>query len=884
MNAMAEWRRVGVMAAFALAAGAVGAAEFFVPGGKDLAVTNFARTALPANSLCIVQCEAKRLGPGCVLFGTGNASCDDNSSWTDWKREMVVFRTPVGVDGQCARFGTYNTASGACFRAVSVSPATAEYAACGGLVLGHGASVVGHVYSFSAQFGSVGRTDSRPLLHWRGAFFNTHRICMSRNSEIVYRHALDGRHLLSGELTVGAIHRGGSFGIEVSKDGADWTSLHVMTNATSVSLRVPSSFFPARELFVRLRGVEGGGLQVNSYSLMATIDGAPAFAAGSTRYRAADGTVVAECRPPALYADGYGELVSETDGISMWRASSGWKVARRRAVPSASAKGVVVRAAANEAESVQLVVTPSAALADVRVACGDLHMARTGAVLPASAVEIRRVGYVTVSQATDMYGGCGDWPDPLPPQDASPLPVKAGDNQPFWITVSVPRDARAGRYAGALSVEAVRTDGKRVSAAVPFGVEVFGFALPDEPTLRSSFGINPVVVGKWHHARTDAERRKTIERYWRQYSAYRISPGRPAPFDSWEPEWDKSAGAGNPEKWEPVFKWDAWDASMAHAFGTYHFSAFNAKPWRFWHGFGRSFGKPDLAGLKADHPAYPVLLRKYLKGVGDHLREKGWADKAYIYWYDEPTEDVYPNVIEGMKVLKETMPGVKRLLTEQPESALLGNVDIWCPMPHYIHTKHEAACRAAGETFWWYLCTEPKAPYFGEFIDRPGAELRLWGWASWKSGIKGILMWSATYWTSTAAYPDPAHPQDPYEDAMAWVGGGQAKPGERKPWGNGDGRFLYPPRKCVETAADDKAALVAEDPVPSLRLAMVRDGVEDYEYLVRLKSLDPSHPLLAVPPEIQETDTRYNTDPAAMESRRLEIARAIERLTKGTRP
>ena len=90
--------------------------------------------------------------------------------------------------------------------------------------------------------------------------------------------------------------------------------------------------------------------------------------------------------------------------------------------------------------------------------------------------------------------------------------------------------------------------------------------------------------------------------------------------------------------------------------------------------------------------------------------------------------------------------------------------------------------------------------------------------------------------------------------------------------------------KCVETAGDDKAAFVADDPVPTVRLAMVRDGVEDYEYLAMLKSLAPSHPLLAVPPEIHETDTRYNTDPAAMESRRLEIARAIEHLTKGTRP
>ena len=91
------------------------------------------------------------------------------------------------------------------------------------------------------------------------------------------------------------------------------------------------------------------------------------------------------------------------------------------------------------------------------------------------------------------------------------------------------------------------------------------------------------------------------------------------------------------------------------------------------------------------------------------ILQKRWEDKAFIYWYDEPTQNTYTNVIAGMKLLKETMPGVKRLLTEQPEKELLGNVDIWCPMPHYLHTEHESTCRKVGEEFWWYLCTEPKA-------------------------------------------------------------------------------------------------------------------------------------------------------------------------------
>ena len=867
------------LAAALLAASSVAAGETRVPGKDGLSVVFGDKTGVAPNSLSLMKCEAKRLGAGTVLCGTGEVSCDDSSSWDGWKRKCVIFRTSAGSDAQRPRVGTYNSPSGALFRNIALGRAVAEYSRFGDVELGHGETMDGNSYCFESQFGSDGHTDSRALERWKNAFFNTDRISMSRNSEIVYRHRVGRRRLLSGEVTFGAIHRGGSIAVEVSKNGREYLRLYTLTNATSVTVPVPEKFFPSQELFVRLCGVEGGGLQLKTYGLAAQVDGEALCAAGSTIYRDAKGEIAGRCAAPALFESGYGELLPSCKGLSLWRASSGWKVSRRRAPPSATAKALTLRAAANEAESVQLVVTPAKALADIRVEAGALAMAGAGAVegveIPASAIEIRRVGYVPVRQASDVYGCRGDWPDPLPAQDATPLRVDGGRNQPFWITLNVPASARKGLYRGSLKVKAVFADGGETSGEVPFGLEVFGFSLPDTATLKSSFGINPVQLGKWHHARSDAEKRETLDRYYRVYSAYRISPGRPAPYDDWEPKWDKSAGADRPEKWEPVFNWAGWDAAMEKAFKVYRFNAFNMKPWRFWSGFGDAFSKSDIAGVGADHPAYSTLLRKYLKGVGDHLREKGWTDRAYIYWYDEPTVKSYPNVIEGMNLLKETMPGVKRLLTEQPEAALLGHTDIWCPMPHYMHTEHEQTCRDAGEEFWWYLCTEPKAPYFGEFIDRAGAELRLWGWASWKAKVKGILMWTSAYWTSAAAYPDPKKPQNPYEDAMSWVSGGQAGPGERKPWGNGDGRFIYPPLKCIETAGRSDAAFIAEEPVPTQRLAMVRDGVEDYEYLAILASLAPGHPLLEVPDEIHRTDTSYNIDPSAMEKRRLEIARAI---------
>ena len=119
-----------------------------------------------------------------------------------------------------------------------------------------------------------------------------------------------------------------------------------------------------------------------------------------------------------------------------------------------------------------------------------------------------------------------------------------------------------------------------------------------------------------------------------------------------------------------------------------------------------------------------------------HLRERGWLDKAFTYWFDEPDTKDYEFVVAGMKRLKAAAPGLKRLLTEQPEPALLGNVDIWCGLTPEWTRERVQARRAAGEQVWWYICCAPQAPYATEFIDHPGTELRLWPWQSWQYGVQ----------------------------------------------------------------------------------------------------------------------------------------------------
>ena len=343
-----------------------------------------------------------------------------------------------------------------------------------------------------------------------------------------------------------------------------------------------------------------------------------------------------------------------------------------------------------------------------------------------------------------------------------------------------------------------------------------------------------------------------------------------------------------PDKLTPEIDWAAWDKAMRRAIDHHHFNSFRLPIQGMGGGTFHARSEPSLLGYGESAPEYKAAFANYCRAVQEHLRENGWLDEAFVYWFDEPDPKDYAFVNNGFRKLKEAAPDIRRMLTEQVEPALVGGPDIWCPVtPNYNHDDAMKR-KALGERFWWYVCTGPKAPYCTLFIDHPATELRIWLWQTFKRGIDGILVWQTNYWTSSAAYPDPDRPQNPYEDPMGWTSGYSTPAGTRRAWGNGDGRFVYPP----EAAADAKPqAPVLDGPVDSIRWEMLRDGIEDYEYLTILARLLVSRGrrlplarraeltrLLTVPDEITASMTDFTKDPAPLELRRHAIAKAIEAL------
>ena len=296
-----------------------------------------------------------------------------------------------------------------------------------------------------------------------------------------------------------------------------------------------------------------------------------------------------------------------------------------------------------------------------------------------------------------------------------------------------------------------------------------------------------------------------------------------------------------------------------------------------------------FAGFEQGTEEYERLMGRYLRQMEENLAATGWLGKEYIYWFDEPGENDYPFVRETNALIKKHAPRLTTFLTEHVAGQDISDVtDISCTIWHKLDHEKIGRVNARGLEHWSYLCCWPKSPWISEFIDHDAINLRMWLWASYRHGLKGILIWETTYWNSQAASP-PGHLQNPWEEAMSFVSGYGWPLGKQTIWGNGDGRYFYPSNR--DPNHDQRPHL--ERPIPSLRLEILRDGIEDYEYLVMLeKALAAADPersriareaaaLLQIPEAIYKDEKSYSKNPQDILAHRKKVARAIEQLAAG---
>ena len=212
-------------------------------------------------------------------------------------------------------------------------------------------------------------------------------------------------------------------------------------------------------------------------------------------------------------------------------------------------------------------------------------------------------------------------------------------------------------------------------------------------------------------------------------------------------------------------------------------------------------------------------------------------------------------------MVKKRYPEIPTLTTAyiplDPKLMKQLNVDWNCPLtPRYDLAKADA-CRAEGLQVWAYVCLGPWYPYANWLPPYPLMEGRVLWWQAYQQKFDGFLYWGVNIW-SKKNNDRPIDPsKGPLLDWSITTGGTSYH------WLHGDGVLLYPGK---------------DGPIGSIRLANIRDGLEDYEYLWllanRCQSRDTARK--ACHPVTTALD-QFTRDPAVLRKTREEVAREIDR-------
>jgi len=264
------------------------------------------------------------------------------------------------------------------------------------------------------------------------------------------------------------------------------------------------------------------------------------------------------------------------------------------------------------------------------------------------------------------------------------------------------------------------------------------------------------------------------------------------------------------------------------------------------------------------------------------LVQKGWIDRAIIYIGDE-TDDF--KAVQGKaREIRRRWPKLRIMVGgSKPREELIGYVDVWDPITFGGQTYNfdpESVKRAIqrGEEVFWYTCVGPRAPFANIYNDHPLTAIRALWWQAWKYGVTGFEYWWFNYWRPNQALSRETPPW-PISRRDDWNS-------RAYDWANGDGLLVYPGPDGM--------------PLPSLRLGVVRDAIEDWEALFLLERaaemaaagtgvdragmVAEAQALLQVPPEITTDLTHWSKDEGIYWDYRHRVYELLGRLRSSLGP
>lgn len=547
--------------------------------------------------------------------------------------------------------------------------------------------------------------------------------------------------------------------------------------------------------------------------------------------------------------------------LAYWVESSYANVFQDAQRPANADTTVSWLAARHEYSSAQIVLRSTQAQTIQSVSFSDLVSGSNR--IAAANLKANFVEYVALSANSKNYPtsqlvrqGAGLYPDPLSSQPATS--VAANTSQAVWLTVYTPKNAAVGVYRGTVNI--VTAGGGTLT--VPISLEVANVTLPDANSVDAfdftqwSQASGYMMQGTHfadHNVFTDLYGvSKYVDKWWQLagqlgdvMQAHRINRLRVYPLFLLL---DGGSTLGADGRYR--FDWQLFDrfvqfyidrgnfkrfmgaSSLIKAKNTLQFLA------------NDSNGQLVIVERPYDSPEARNWLDQFVPALVAHLREKGWLASWWQGIGDEPDAAIFQSYSDMVQRFRAQAPGLQigdaYNNVEVMQYFATAGADTLVPMEWILESyRNQFDPPPSGKKLYFYTVGSQNGSYLNRQIDTPAWQGRSLFWLAYRRGATGYLHWALNNWLNpkTWQYLSPDG------------------------WGyKGETLVTYP----------DVSGFAIKS---SIRLANLREGVEDYELL---KILGAKNPALAQQyvGRIVSSGTQFSRDIKLMKTVRDAVLRA----------
>ncbi|MFL5358791.1 glycoside hydrolase domain-containing protein [Archangium sp.] len=462
--------------------------------------------------------------------------------------------------------------------------------------------------------------------------------------------------------------------------------------------------------------------------------------------------------------------------------------------------------------------------------------------------------FLDITQRSTLDSTPGRWPDGLVPDTdetvgekrrAFPFNVPAGEARGIWVDVLVPMNAPPGPYKGTVVVRA--DDG--YEAKVQVHLTVVDATLPSTASLRTAFLLWPPHVCRAFTGTPDCGPDTLVpllQMFHRMALEHRISLASAFPRLPGQATWD-------------LPDWETFEAR--------------------WGPFLDGTASSRLPGARMTSWQYlGPATAEGLTDFQEEARSRDWLSRAFDYVGDEPPYGIsFEALAQRGALSRQAVPEVSTLLTstvtDLEKHDLVGLIDTLVVLVNYMEgtqppyvgnqvERYQDFVSLPHRELWLYqscmsqgcvaqepaLENQPGQGWPSYMIDRPATKARALEWVSFLEGATGELYYQTVGMLSTA-----------------WTNQFRFN-------GNGDGTLFYP--GTPSTIGGTTAV-----PLPSIRLKLIRLGIQDYEWLEAVSDAGDPGFARGVARRLIPSAWRVPDDGAAFEQARLCLIRRYLELT-----